>query len=294
MLEDLAFSVGKDGVIGDVKVVVPAESRPTRGRRRPGLRTARGGHALSPLRSYGESAVEEPSFKEAYIGKGRPRSLSSTGWQTVDPPNAETVLGHAEKPPALPASTPCGARSQEVQTDEMFESSADHPDMEAMHREMAHRMRELRQLQESVHSMRAELKQQTQLAEQYKGQVDVLEEQLAEATLKQQRAEDERAWAMSRLRNLDPTGRQAIPGAAQPPSAKAIKAWSDAICNPAASPRGEPRGERQSPRVQAAENHGATVHDGGDAADGSDESDGEEITIFQRPSRTGRRLSAGM
>eukprot|EP00971_Amphidinium_carterae_P141208 2798226-Amphidinium_carterae.1 len=91
--------------------------------------------------------------------------------------------------------------------------------------------------------MRAELKQQTQLAEQYKGQVDVLEEQLAEATMKQQRVEDERAWAMTRLRNLDPTGRQAKQ--AGPPSAQSIKAWSDAICNPEASPRRE---EPPSPR----------------------------------------------
>jgi len=72
--------------------------------------------------------------------------------------------------------------------------------LDAVHRESGQRGRELRRAQETARTLRAELKQEKSLVEQYQAQIDALEAELRSATARQKKAEEERAVADWRLR----------------------------------------------------------------------------------------------
>mmetsp|Transcript_43940 Transcript_43940/g.103956 ORF Transcript_43940/g.103956 Transcript_43940/m.103956 type:complete len:350 (-) Transcript_43940:122-1171(-) len=348
MLEDLAFSVGRQGVLGDVKVVVPPAARP--GKRRPGLIKGSGQTVLSPLGSSGECQLQEPSMKESYLSKARPRSLglqdSLSGWQAPEPRMAEALDGTSDAEVARlhamiaelsaqchrqakelldhrsqattsgsdvcrheeelrqratsstsPARAPPSATHAEVQTDETELMSIYREQLDAMHKEVAMKGRELRKVQETVHTLRAELNQQKRLADQYKDQVDTLEAQLVGATQAQQRAEDEKAMAQWRLRTAEGAARGERSCTPGPASARVMKAWSEASCSPA---DGAFHGSAGARPASAIGRSGTFVLDGrlatedsGGSEDDSDESEGEEITIFQRPATISRNMVGG-
>lgn len=97
---------------------------------------------------------------------------------------------------------------QECQTDEqVFDAQVDF-----IHREAALKGKELRKLQETVRLLRAELKQEKLVSEQYRDQVEGLETQLQSAMVKQHRAEGERSLVEWRLRNAEGAGRPSTQG----------------------------------------------------------------------------------
>jgi len=120
-------------------------------------------------------------------------------------------------------------------------------DLEDLHREMGEKARELRHAQESVRLLQRELQEQRLLAEQYRSQVEVLEEQLSGALMKRRRQAGEEladqiaAASGGRARPLSargsrppsatsPRGFGGLPGVtpASPSSPQVPRAWTEA------------------------------------------------------------------
>jgi hypothetical protein len=173
-------------------------------------------------------------------------------------------------------------REQECQTDEReFIEQLD-----LVHREAAQKGKELRKMMETVRLLREELHQEKVVAEQYRGQVEGLEKQLADAMGKQHRAESERSLAEWHLQRKDSgNGRLSRSCTPQPGMSRSlIKAWAE----PAAG--GNSMLSAQAGPGQPVETTGQDSDD--DESAGEDEasvsSEGsEDIEVFHPPPSRG-------
>jgi len=116
--------------------------------------------------------------------------------------------------------------------------------LDAVHREAAQRGKEIRRLQETVRTLRDELKQEKTLADQYRMQVELLEEQLRGAMQKQQEAEGERALAEWRARDAEGAGPGGRASRASTPRLFAPRVKTNAWAEAGAISRGQIRGSQ--------------------------------------------------
>lgn len=93
-------------------------------------------------------------------------------------------------------------------------------------RDGAQKSKDMRRLQETVQTLRAELHQEKLISEQYRDTSEVLEEQLRKTLQNQHRAAAEKTLADWHLRQAGT--RQSRSATTQPQSARARKAWADA------------------------------------------------------------------
>lgn len=135
--------------------------------------------------------------------------------------------------------------------------------LDAVHREAAQKGRELRRVQETVRTLRAELEQEKIMGQQYRGEVEDLEAQLSRSLQKEQHADRERALAEWRLRNAEAApglGQSGRPSTSsrlsrsctpQPGAARVMKAWAESGSG------------RNTPRCQETATAGNAMQDSG-------------------------------
>jgi hypothetical protein len=98
--------------------------------------------------------------------------------------------------------------------------------LDAIFRESASKAKELRRIQETLQTVRAEARQEKLMADQFRSQVEVLEEQLQVSLQKQHRAEMDRTFADRQLRNST-AERPSSSSMPQPRKMHARRAWAE-------------------------------------------------------------------
>lgn len=144
----------------------------------------------------------------------------------------EELRRRAGAPSSAASGVPCsnggGAEDSEESIDRLRERQLG-DQLDETHRDLGEKVRELRKAHELIRALQADLRQQTQTAEQYRLELEQAEAQMRDSMLKQKAAEDERSLAEWRLRDAAPPARPA--GRPQTGARPPGKAWDDGDSN---------------------------------------------------------------
>lgn len=234
-------------MLDDVRGVVkaPPSARPGPGKRRPQPRSLSRGvacpkHSVDTAGNCSDVKADVKEIVDRCDGEElvRLQCLVIELTLTCDQQSQELVglrsrvaeFESSPRRPELPGSTEQPRKAgveQSVQTLEASEASCQREQWDAIHREAGDKTRDLRKTQESVRLLQNELSQQRLVAEQYRGQVEVLEEQLIEraATIARLRSQPCAAEAASTLASAGP-GTPRGRNAAGPPVLRSLSTTS--------------------------------------------------------------------